>query len=67
VENICLPFLNVGYFPPLYPALLPFCLREGIPGLRHNRIKNKSSGFKHTRRPRLVKTEALFGWDRGLF
>ena len=33
------------------------------PGLRRHRIKNTSSDFKHTRRPRLVQTEALFDED----
>ena len=32
-------------------------------GLRRHHINNKRSDFKHTRRPRLVQTEALFDED----
>ena len=35
-----------------------------ISGVRRHRIKNTSSDFKHTQRPCLVQTEALFDEDR---
>ena len=39
---------------------------DSVTGLRRHRIKNTSSGFKHTQRPRLVQTEALFDEDEYL-
>ena len=53
---------SYAIFSDLQSSLVIFCDLHRS-GLRQHRIKNMSSDFKHTRRPRLDQTEALFDED----